>query len=453
MRLGTDAALLSVVATVSPRLRAHIAIGADPEGAARDLGLLEVGWLVPVWLCSLFLHGAYSMRRAQGSAEQQRILLMATVVALGLGGTFIYVVDGVLRRSVFVVVFAAGYLLLALARPVLDAVLRLLRRHGWGRRRAVLLGDQKHLDEALAAFGRAPQLGFVFVGTLGGRCSIGIQPVLGPTADVRATCLGHDVDTVVLAGGDAGSDDMRAVAWSLQGTGVDVIVLPDLIDVASPRLLLQADAGIPRVLLSEPQFERATRFTKRVFDLVGATFLLVVTAPVMAVATLGILLEDGGPVFFRQTRVGQRGQEFRCLKLRTMTVGAASLEPSLRADHDGALWKLREDPRITRCGRWLRAWSVDELPQLVNVLAGTMSLVGPRPQQPYEVRTYSPAQARRLLVRPGMTGLWQVSGRSDLSLQEAVRLDHYYVENWSPAIDLVVLVRTVSAVLARRGAY
>lgn len=453
VRAGTDAALLLVAASVSRRLRAHIAIGADPEGASRDLQLLDVIWLVPVWLLVLVLQGAYSMRRTQGAAEQQRVLLLATVVALGLAGTFIYLVDGALRRSVFVVTFAVGYLLLALARPLLDRMLTLLRRRGWGVQRAVLLGNDQHLDEALAAFRRAPRLGFVFLGTLGGRTSVADLPELGTADDVRATCLELDADTVVLTGGAAGSDDLRSVAWTLQGTGVEVILLPDLIDVASPRLRLVADAGIPRVLLSEPRFDRPSQVVKRAADLFGAVVLLVLTVPILALATVAILREDRGPVFFRQTRVGRDGREFECLKLRTMRIGADSMEPELRHGHDGAQWKLRGDPRVTRCGRWLRAWSVDELPQLLNVVRGDMSLVGPRPQQLYEVQTYSPEQARRLLVRPGMTGLWQVSGRSDLSLEESVRLDHYYVENWSLAIDVVILARTASAVLARRGAY
>lgn len=318
--------------------------------------------------------------------------------------------------------------------------------------RAVLLGNARHLDEALAAFRRAPGLGFVFVGTVGGRSSLVDLPELSAT-DLPTACLEHDIDTVVMVGGAAGSDDLRAVAWSLQGTGIEVIVLPDLIDVAGPRLRLIADAGIPRLLLSEPRFDRATQLVKRTCDLLGGVVLLVLTSPVMAVATAAIVLEDRGPVLFRQVRVGRDGKQFECLKLRTMQVGAHALEPGLRRGHGGAQWKLRDDPRVTRCGHWLRTWSVDELPQLLNVVRGDMSLVGPRPQQLHEVQTYSALQARRLLVRPGLTGLWQVSGRSDLSLEESVRLDHYYVENWSLAIDVVILARTASAVLARRGAY
>lgn len=445
--------LLLLVALFSRRLRAHIAIGTDPQGASNDLHYVDVVWLVPVWLLVLFLHGAYSMRRAQGAAEQQRILLFATIIALGLTGTFVYLVDGALRRSVFVVTFAAGYLLLALARPALDGTLTLLRRRGWGVHRAVLLGNDPHLDQSLAAFRRAPRLGFVFVGTLGGRGDLVDLPELEPCEDLRATCLEHDIDTVVMTGWPAGSGDLRAVAWDLQGSGVEVIVLPDLIDVASPRLRLVADAGIPRVLLAEPRFDRATRLVKRTFDLVGAVVLLVATIPLLAVAVSLIALEDRGPVFFRQVRVGRDGQEFICLKLRTMRVGAETLEHELRRGHISAQWKMRADPRVTRCGRWLRSWSVDELPQLLNVVRGDMSMVGPRPQQVHEVKTYSRQQARRLLVRPGLTGLWQVSGRSDLSLEESVRLDHYYVENWSMAMDLVIVARTARAVLARRGAY
>lgn len=194
---------------------------------------------------------------------------------------------------------------------------------------------------------------------------------------------------------------------------------------------------------------------KRTFDVVGALALIVLFSPVLLIAAIRISLHDGGPVIFRQLRVGRDGKLFDCLKLRSMVVGAEAMLPELHllAGHTGGLFKLRDDPRITRPGRWLRSFSLDELPQLVNVLRGQMSLVGPRPPLPTEVAAYTEEMQRRLRVRPGMTGLWQVSGRSDLSWDEAIRLDLFYVDNWSLLQDLSILARTFRAVFGRRGAY
>lgn len=197
------------------------------------------------------------------------------------------------------------------------------------------------------------------------------------------------------------------------------------------------------------------RAAKRTFDVVGALALIVLFSPVLLMAAIRISVHDRGPVLFRQPRVGRDGELFDCLKLRSMVVGAEAMLPELHAlsGHTGGLFKLPDDPRITRPGRWLRRFSLDELPQLVNVVRGEMSLVGPRPPLPTEVAAYTVEMQRRLRVRPGMTGLWQVSGRSDLSWDEAIRLDLFYVDNWSLLQDLSILARTFRAVFGRRGAY
>jgi lipopolysaccharide/colanic/teichoic acid biosynthesis glycosyltransferase len=205
--------------------------------------------------------------------------------------------------------------------------------------------------------------------------------------------------------------------------------------------------------IGRPTWSQAVRFGKRAFDLVGCLLLLVTFSPLFLTAALWIKLHDRGPVFFKHSRVGRGGEPFSCLKFRTMVKDADRLVNGLRADEDALLFKLRDDARITRPGRWLRRFSIDELPQLINVLRGDMSLVGPRPQVAAEVALYDDAMTRRLHVRPGMTGLWQVSGRSDLSLAEAQRLDLYYVDNWSMLQDLNILARTFGAVVRSRGAY
>jgi exopolysaccharide biosynthesis polyprenyl glycosylphosphotransferase len=234
-----------------------------------------------------------------------------------------------------------------------------------------------------------------------------------------------------------------------------MIVIPSLSDISAGRMTMRPVGGLPLVHVGQPQSLRASRGLKRAFDLVGASLLLLLATPVMLLTVLGIRLEDRGPVFFRQTRIGRDGKPFDCFKFRSMVVDAETLLSTVSHlnTNDGVLFKAQQDPRITKVGRVIRRVSFDELPQLVNVLRGEMSLVGPRPALPSEVERYPEDAQRRLHVRPGLTGLWQVSGRSDLSWDDAVRLDLYYVDNWSIVQDLLIIVRTIQAVLSARGAY
>jgi exopolysaccharide biosynthesis polyprenyl glycosylphosphotransferase len=281
-------------------------------------------------------------------------------------------------------------------------------------------------------------------------------PVLGSTIDVVAAVEGVNADVIVFADGAfASSHDLRRTMWDLESHDVQAIVVPSLTDVSSERLKVRPVAGLPLVHLEAPRTLHASHWAKRVFDIVGSLALLLVSAPVTLVTALAVKFHDGGPILFRQTRIGRDGRPFSCLKFRSMVVDAEQLQADLIVNHErsAVLFKMAEDPRVTRPGRWIRRLSLDELPQLWNVFRGQMSLVGPRPPLPHEAARYGSDMSRRLRVRPGMTGLWQVSGRSDLSWDETVRLDLYYVDNWSMVQDLAILMRTVSAVLSSRGAY
>ena len=234
-----------------------------------------------------------------------------------------------------------------------------------------------------------------------------------------------------------------------------MIMAPALTDVAGPRIHTQPVAGLPLIHVSTPNLGTGQRVLKRLFDLCGASFLLALLSPVLAVVSLIVRLDSPGPIFFKQERVGARGLYFRMFKFRSMVIDAEDRLEALRAQNEGngVLFKLKTDPRITRAGTFLRRYSLDELPQLFNVLNGSMSLVGPRPPLPSEVELYQSHVHRRLMVRPGLTGLWQVSGRSLLSWDDTVRLDLYYVENWSIAGDIAILLKTFRAVIARDGAF
>jgi exopolysaccharide biosynthesis polyprenyl glycosylphosphotransferase len=276
---------------------------------------------------------------------------------------------------------------------------------------------------------------------------------LGDVAEMAAL---HQVDTVaVTSSSETAAEYLRLLAWQLEGTGIELLVAPGLVEVAGPRLHIRPLEGLPLLSIEQPRFEGWRRVVKGAVDRVAAVVLLVVLAPVFLAAALAVRLSSPGPILYRQERVGLGGTSFTMFKFRSMVVDAAAQRDALLAQNvsDGLLFKIPDDPRITPAGRWLRRFSIDELPQLINVLNGSMSLVGPRPPLPDEVARYDTSVKRRLLVKPGLTGLWQISGRSDLPWEEAVRLDLRYVENWSLALDAMILWKTGRAVLTRSGAY
>ena len=302
-----------------------------------------------------------------------------------------------------------------------------------------------HLVGACVPGGRAPRLE-----------ALGV-PVLGSLHDASAVVRREAVDTVaVTAGPELGGPALRRLAWDLEGTGIDLVVSPGLIEVAGPRLHIRPLCGLPLLHVEEPELSGFRHLVKAALDRFGSLLALVLLAPVLVVVALVVRGSTPGPVLFSQLRVGKDGREFRIWKFRTMHVDAEQRRADVASDNvhgTEVLFKIPHDPRVTPVGRWLRRFSVDELPQLVNVLLGQMSLVGPRPPLPSEVARYGDGVHRRLLVKPGLTGLWQIRGRSDLSWDESIRLDLRYVENWSLSLDLMIIWKTFAAVLGGRGAY
>jgi exopolysaccharide biosynthesis polyprenyl glycosylphosphotransferase len=420
--------------------------------------LIDFGWLLPVWVASLALSEGYSRRHFAHGSDEVKAVLRGSAVAAGVCTMLAYLVNYDMSRGFFGYSFLLGTALLLAERLVVRRALRRLRARDQFVRRVVAVGDPASLRELDRALARHPDLGYRLVGT----CSPSTEqlrdgvPVLGSPADCVAACLESGADTLLIASGSLSSSvDLRHIGWELDGHDVDLIVVPSLIDVAGPRIHMRPVAGLPFVHVEPPQAARAMHWRKAAFDRLGAALLLLAGSPLFLLIALAIKLDSRGPVFFRHRRVGLNGGPFEVWKFRSMATDAAARHDDLVTDNGGValLFKLREDPRITRVGRLIRRWSLDELPQLLNVLRGEMSLVGPRPQVDEEVACYEAATHRRLLVRPGLTGLWQVSGRSNLSLDEAQRLDLYYVENWSMLSDLVILAKTVGAVLRRDGAY
>jgi exopolysaccharide biosynthesis polyprenyl glycosylphosphotransferase len=328
--------------------------------------------------------------------------------------------------------------------------------------RVLVLGHAPAVAQLIAQLHRHSHHGLQVIGAclpaaqLGGAARTIDVPVFGALGAAANSAAAAGVDTVmVLSCPELDGPMLRRLAWELERDDIDLIVSSSLVDTAGDRITVRPVDGLPMMHIEHPRLSGGRRLVKAAFDVSVAALLLVLLAPLLLLIALVIRLDTGGPVFFRQVRVGRGGEPFRMVKFRTMHTDAeARLEAMRRQnEHAGVLFKIREDPRVTRCGRILRRYSLDELPQLINVLLGEMSLVGPRPPLPAEVEQYPHDMRRRLVVKPGMTGLWQVSGRSDLSWEDSIRLDLRYVENWSLTVDLVILMRTATAVVRGSGAY
>ena len=413
------------------------------------------------WLLALWLSGGYSRDVFGAGTDEYKRVLNASVFAAGLVGVGAYLAKFQLSRGFFLLLFAIGVPTLILGRFLLRRALYAARARGALLQRVIIAGTPGHVDEVAGVLRRERWLGYDVVGALvpattaGGETGAGV-PVIGTPDQLLHAVELAEADVIFMAGGALDSSaQLRRIAWDLEERDVQVVVAPSVTDISAERVRVRPVGGLPLMHIDKPRAVHASRAGKRFFDIVGSATLLVLFAPLFAFSALWIKLHDGGPVLFGQERTGRDGSTFRCLKFRSMVVNAEQLLAELHAltGYEDGLFKMEDDPRITRPGRWLRRYSIDELPQLVNVLRGDMSLVGPRPPLPTEVARYAKDTVRRLRVRPGMTGLWQVSGRSDLAFDEAIRLDLYYVDNWSMLQDLTILARTLGAVVGSKGAY
>ena len=424
-----------------------------------------LGTIVPIaalfvglWLTILAAVGAYQIEKVGvGSAEFNAVLLGTFLVAGALGVTA-YLTAYDLSRGFYVLLFLVGLPLLVIERFTTRRLIRVFRTRGMLCAPVILVGDHQHVDEIAAVLRRATFLGYRVVGVLSPTAEDELTPsglpVLGSLDDIIPALQATSAQTVIFTDGALPSASaFNRLARQLEDQDAQLVVVPGLTDVSAARMNLRPVGGLPLVYVESPRALLAMRWSKRLFDVVGAAAALLLAAPVMAVIALAIRIEDRGPVVFKQVRVGLKGQPFNFYKFRSMAVDAEQRLPQLQSELSGVLFKIKSDPRVTRVGRLIRRLSLDELPQLLNVLQGQMSLVGPRPALPREVAQYQQDVHRRLDVRPGLTGLWQVSGRSDLSWDDTVRLDLYYVDNWSLLQDLMILTRTVGAVLNSRGAY
>jgi exopolysaccharide biosynthesis polyprenyl glycosylphosphotransferase len=387
------------------------------------------------------------------------------VLNAGIGLTaavaiFSYAINLELSRAYVVIGLPSLTVFDMLVRFALRKRLVRQRMHGKCMHSVVAVGHELAVADLVTELGRDGYHGLNVVGACvvqpGELDELAGVPVYGGLDDITAAVKAFGADTVaVTACPEMNGVRLRGLAWELEKTGTDLCVSPALLDVAGPRTTIRPTAGLTLLHVDHPQLTGIRLVIKDLFDRCAAAAALVMLAPVMALLVIAIRLHDGGPALFTQVRIGKDGREFLIYKFRTMVVDAEKQQAELLTinDSDGVLFKLRKDPRVTAVGAYLRRWSMDELPQLFNVFLGDMSLVGPRPAVPDEVAKYAEHVRRRLVVKPGLTGLWQVNGRSDLSWDESVRLDLRYAENWSFALDLQILWKTISALVKGAGAY
>ncbi len=428
------------------------------DRTARVAVLVAGAWLVLLWL----IRSREPEILGSGATEYTRVV-HASGLAFGILSIAFLVLQLPGLRMQIVFAFPLGLLMLMVVRWLWRK--RLIRERAQGEclSRAIVAGTREDVHYVIERLVRDSHHGYLVIGattTDGLDSPISVDgrsyPVVGTIDQTAAYGRIAGADTIVVASTPRDDRDfVRRLGWELEGSAAELVLCNRLTDVAGPRLSLRPLDGLPLVQVKIPEFEGGMHAVKRATDIGLALFALV---PILLLTPiLAVIIKRGspGPVLFRQLRVGRDGRQFWMLKFRTMTADAEGQRDALLVGNEasGPLFKLKQDPRVTRVGAVLRKYSLDELPQFLNVLRGDMSIVGPRPPLPSEVTTYDGAVCRRLYIKPGITGLWQISGRSDLSWDDSVRLDLRYVENWSIATDLMIMWRTAKVMIAPKGAY
>lgn len=447
--------VLGIVVAFAVALSIHASITGDAVASQ------TMAWLAPAWLgvhvLALNHVGLYRARVTRTAADEVpqviRGAVYGTVVIIALSTVSVFE----LPQPAVVVAMAATMIAVTTLRGVATMLERALRRRTKTGVRTIVVGQGALARRTVAEINKHPEEGLRVVGT------VGYEPLGGPDSPPHlgtVATLSHIVgmlqagQVIVALDGDADESVIGAI-WSTAGTSARVSLVVSHPDFVLPIGEHDRLGSLPLLHVRASSARPVARAVRAVIDWCAAAVLLAVSLPLLVAMAIWVRVDSSGPAFFRQVRVGKNGRHFNMLKLRTMVHDAEERKDGLRALNEaaGPLFKVHDDPRVTRAGRWLRRASIDELPQLWNVLKGQMSLIGPRPPTPDEVAMYPGWFRRRLAVRPGITGLWQVSGRSDLTFAEAMRMDLTYVESWSPWLDVQILLRTATAVLRRDGAY
>ena len=402
------------------------------------------------WLFFLWFNGSRDTNILGFGADEYKRLTNATLLSFTFIAFISYIFKLEISRGFVLLVFPFGLLILFIVRRILRR--RLLRARNQGRYLSrVLLLHSGISDPVEARLALAQHAGFSIVHKI-----VTAENIKFEIKDIVSNALSNNCDQIMVGQSAViSAAELRKLGWALEATNIDLIVAPAVTEIAGPRLKVSNVEGLPLLHLEQPDFSGASRITKRLLDLGLSIVAIIVISPFLIVIALVIKFYDRGSVLYFQKRIGQNNKEFTVYKFRTMYEGSHEQRAKIMAEtnKDPRLAKDPQDPRVTKPGLFLRRWSIDEIPQILNVIKGEMSLVGPRPPLAEEVNKYEKSETRRLLVKPGLTGLWQVSGRSELDWEDAVRLDLYYVENWSLTLDILIIIRTAAAVWRGEGAY
>jgi len=436
------------------------------EGIDTDLRFWVLGAIVSVFWTLLLSMDRSESNVAGDTSEQLGITQVTRVLSVGFVGfivlTYAFKISD-LSRGWTLLLWTFGIIFVLLGRGVVASYISWQRTRGRYMRRTLLVGSNSEASDLVRILDGAGSSGLVPVGCLASsqaeRLSLDFcadtLPMMGVARDICSVIREQGIEVVIIASSAFDHEVLARMIAELRGVPVEVHISSGLFEVLTSRVLVREVAGVPLITIRGVPLSKGKLAFKRFFDIVVSSLILLIGMPIWIMVMLGIKLTSRGPVFYTQDRVGRNGKRFGMVKFRSMVVDADQRLAELQTENDasGPLFKMRNDPRVTSVGRWMRKVSMDEFPQLLNVIRGEMSLVGPRPPLPHEVEKYTEHHWRRLEVTPGMTGLWQVSGRSSLTFDEMVRLDLFYIENWSVGLDLTLLARTVPAVLFARGAY
>jgi exopolysaccharide biosynthesis polyprenyl glycosylphosphotransferase len=457
LRVLADAMAVMTALFLASTVRFEILEGSPTVDAPYTLVTLLA---TPVWLILFKLYGLYEPRQVLGPVNEFKQVfhgvVAGTVLIIIAESTF----DLELARGWSLLVLACGLVLVGGERLAVRKTLHFLRRRGGDTTRTIILGSNLEARTVARTLQREAWLGYSILGFVDDATPVGHQisdgrQILGNTGDLKELIRRHNASLVLVAASAFDAARLNRMFWELQDLDIDLQMTSGTVDLLASRMTVQSVAGVPLLYVRRTGITQTQRALKRSLDLIGSAFLLVLLAPVLGAVALWIKTDSSGPIFFKQTRVGRGGRHFTCWKFRTMVEDAEDRRAELEhlSEGPGLLFKLKEDPRVTKAGKRLRRYSFDELPQLWNVIKGDMSLVGPRPALPVEAEQYDDWVLNRLKVRPGMSGLWQVSGRTETSFSDYIRYDLFYIQNWSLSLDLWILWRTFRAVFKAEGAH
>jgi exopolysaccharide biosynthesis polyprenyl glycosylphosphotransferase len=448
-----DGVLISLSVVVAFLLRTQVGQG----GNAQALVFFGPAILLPpLWLSLLWLRGVYDTRIVSLGTEEFRRVISGSVLLFAGIASISYLFNAQFSRFIVFLAIPIGTIAVLVNHRVARSWLHNKRKRGALRQNAILVGAPADKEKLFRSLSAAYQFGLVVTEFLNTDKYGGARMSRRMLDEIYARCSQTRAEALVLAPSPMlTAEIVRQLTWDPRFVEQDIFMAPQMTDVTGPRLTMHRVPGVPLIHLEEPQLTPWQVLSKRALDFFASAFLLVLLSPLLLIVALAVALTSRGSPIFTQTRIGLRGHPFVIYKFRTMSKDADEARQQLRKEHERTVgtFKLKDDPRVTLLGRWLRRWSLDELPQIVNVFLGNMSLVGPRPHTEDDVAHYLAGDELRFEIKPGLTGLQQVSGRAELSWQDSVRADIEYIENWTFVGDILILLRTVKAVLSGSGSY